>query len=245
MKTYLIGCGGSGGWIAQLFAKSPCDLVLVDGDKIEKKNLDRQLFTRRDIGKNKAQALAERFTSELQLTAAYPEYLSTGSDSFDAIINDPEPVCLLVAVDNHPCRRLCYWLADERHAELGSTKETIVISAANEYETASAWVYLPKWLGTPLDPRVRWPEILTDDEGDPLRPPCTGEVLQSAPQLALSNMLSASAAAWLHRYWTSVLPGLSAELPPQDIDMLAPKSPVWVDHTNGRQTTYTIGDLLC
>jgi len=243
MKTYLIGCGGSGGWIAQLFAKSPCDLVLVDGDTIEKKNLDRQLFTRRDIGKNKAAALASKF-ADTQPVTYLMEYLAPGSMSFREIVNDPEPVCLLVAVDNHPCRRLCYWLADERYAERKDPKETIVISAANEYETASAWVYLPKWLETPLDPRVRWPEILTDDEGDPLRPPCTGEVLQSAPQLALSNMLSASAAAWLHRYWTSVLPGLSAELPPQDMDMLAPKSPVWVDYTNGRQTTYTIGDLL-
>ncbi len=42
-KIYIIGCGGVGSWLASAVARleNPNHLVLVDGDDLEEKNLDR------------------------------------------------------------------------------------------------------------------------------------------------------------------------------------------------------------
>jgi tRNA A37 threonylcarbamoyladenosine dehydratase len=61
--NYIIGCGGVGSAIVPSFCrlKSPAEITLIDGDTIETKNLDRQLFDARQVGQNKAQALAGKY----------------------------------------------------------------------------------------------------------------------------------------------------------------------------------------
>lgn len=58
----IIGCGGVGSHIAYYLTKEPENklqtIILIDGDKIERKNLTRQLYTENNINENKAQALA-------------------------------------------------------------------------------------------------------------------------------------------------------------------------------------------
>lgn len=217
----IIGTGGSGGWFCQLLSKAPGSLFgtqqdvslvrLIDGDRWEQKNMDRQFCTRRDLGKPKPlvfqQMLDKTWDGPAVLT--FDEFFEKGSQSYEAILTGEHEQILVVAVDNHPARKLAYELADERNKVLPTPLKTKVITLANEYSCASAWAYIPSLMeGTAADPRVRWPEILTDVEGDPLRPSCTGEVLESSPQLALSNMLSASAGAWLLRFWVAIGPEL-------------------------------------
>ena len=77
MKIGVIGCGGTGSYLIPILTKlaSNCEIHVWDGDKLESRNLDRQLFTPRMIGKYKAQALAQihKFvppTSMLQATGS-------------------------------------------------------------------------------------------------------------------------------------------------------------------------------
>lgn len=72
LTLVLVGCGGTGSHIAQALARIGAHLhasraelriVFVDGDLVEEKNVGRQLFTWQDVGRNKAQALAARFSS--------------------------------------------------------------------------------------------------------------------------------------------------------------------------------------
>ena len=58
----VIGCGGLGGWIIELLARSGVGkLVVVDGDVFEDSNLNRQLLcTEATLGQNKASAAAAR-----------------------------------------------------------------------------------------------------------------------------------------------------------------------------------------
>lgn len=61
MRVGVVGCGSVGGFVAEALARTGVqDVVLIDYDKIETKNLDRLLFgTRRNVGECKALALAE------------------------------------------------------------------------------------------------------------------------------------------------------------------------------------------
>ena len=55
------GCGGIGAWTAlQLTFLGVRKIVLVDMDKVEESNLNRQFFYERDIGKMKAEALGDK-----------------------------------------------------------------------------------------------------------------------------------------------------------------------------------------
>src|SRR5919199_1966851 len=60
----LVGCGGTGGFLAdalgRLLLGRDARLFLVDLDRVEPHNLGRQAFDRRDVGRFKAEALAER-----------------------------------------------------------------------------------------------------------------------------------------------------------------------------------------
>ena len=67
----LIGCGGTGSWLAPAVARigmlliekleKEVRLVFIDPDWVEEKNVYRQNFCRAEVGRNKAQALAWRY----------------------------------------------------------------------------------------------------------------------------------------------------------------------------------------
>lgn len=71
VSLVLVGCGGTGSWlapavvrIARLLRESrgaKVHVLFVDPDSVEEKNIYRQNFCEAEIGKNKAQALAERY----------------------------------------------------------------------------------------------------------------------------------------------------------------------------------------
>jgi len=80
-KAAIIGLGGLGGHVAETLARAGVGrLVLVDGDRFEDHNLNRQLFsTRETLGKTKAEAAAARLAevnAAVSLTV-YGKFLSS------------------------------------------------------------------------------------------------------------------------------------------------------------------------
>jgi len=201
MTAIVVGCGGIGGWLATCLVRMLGEgdgLVLVDGDTFEEKNMDRQLGC--DVGTAKVRALRMALMKgkpKVKITAIQG-YL--GSDvvakHLDAVMpgSEESTEVIFCGVDNHRARLECLKLADEKAA--------MAVICANEYTDAEAYVYFPTWQGTGLDPRIFYPEILTDKSDNPLAPPCTGEVLESSPQLALANMSAANYGLWLWYFWT-------------------------------------------
>src|SRR4030042_2681916 len=71
----VVGCGGTGGFVAEglcrMLAGARFDLVLVDHDRVEQRNLHRQNFYSEDLDKFKPQALAERLARKFGRPAGY------------------------------------------------------------------------------------------------------------------------------------------------------------------------------
>lgn len=194
--NYIIGCGGVGSAIVPSFCllKSPVDITLIDGDTIERKNLNRQMFDAAQIGKNKAQALAGKFGCH-----ALPEWFSRGK------LRHYRTDWLLCLVDNHRTRLEAIETCDEHGCQ--------AIFAANEMHSAEAYYYRRAWKGTARDPRVYYPELLTDRSGDPRAAAigCTGEAQETNRQLVSANLMAAALAEHLFVLWHLKAPRIDRE----------------------------------
>jgi hypothetical protein len=191
--NYIIGCGGVGSAIVPSFSllKSPEDITLIDGDVIERKNLNRQLFDAAQIGMNKAQALANRYGCQF-----LPEWFSKGK------LRHYRHDWLLCLVDNHRTRLEALETCDETGCQ--------AIFAANETHSSEAYYYRRQWRGTPRDPRIYYPELTSDVSGDPRGSSigCTGEAQERNRQLVSANLMAAALAEHLYVLWHLKAPRL-------------------------------------
>lgn len=190
-SIYVVGCGGVASYLLpvliKLLAPLPVEerpvIHLFDGDKFEEKNIDRQLFAPAQVGMNKAEALADLYDPTGIMSSINPRFL-TDSDTI-------EPNSLVIGcADNHAARKAILSLVDRFGGR--------AIIGGNEYTDAEAYFYQPDWKGGPLDPRVYYPDILTNERGDPTRPmSCQGMAATETPQLVLANFAAASQILWL------------------------------------------------
>lgn len=169
----------------------PENVCVIDGDTLEEKNLNRQLFSPEAIGMNKAEALAGRYGC-----GHLPDWFNPG------LINFSPADWLFVCVDNNPARIAALDSCDSRNCS--------AIIAANERTSAESLIYFRSWKGTPRDPRILYPEYLTDKSGDPQRAGmgCTGLAQQQTPQLVSANFIAAALAQHLFVCWAMELPNM-------------------------------------
>lgn len=190
-RIAVIGCGGTGSYLVPVLMKAVPNgsvITLHDGDEFDEGNLDRQLFSSEDIGKNKAVALRDLYKAAF--IEAIPDFLTRAQEleEYDFVFACP---------DNHVARMKVLDAADKY--------EIPVVICGNEFNSASAMFYTASWKGTALDPRVRYPDMLTDSSGDPTSHSCTGEAAVSAPQLVIANNASAAFAVQLMYFWQTVM----------------------------------------
>lgn len=140
MSTYvLVGAGGTGSWLVPpLLAylaghEEKLDpnwqLLLLDGDTVESKNLERQNFSPETVGMNKAEALHAMYNSAH--TQPKAEYL--GADNITKYILDNDIV--LIGADNMHVRRLI-----ESHVK--TLNDAVVINGGNEAISGSVQLYI-------------------------------------------------------------------------------------------------------
>jgi molybdopterin/thiamine biosynthesis adenylyltransferase len=160
-------------------------LIIVDGDTFEDKNVMRQALAVSNSGGNKAMVMAGHLKTVLMDESRVSV---TGIPMYISEVEIPEVEGVIDAiwcmVDNHAARRSAVCIADRKQCPL--------ISSANEASSGEAWLYLPDFKESSVDPFTRYPEMLTSDEGNPLtRAHCTDEeAVQGAPQLPAANMLA-------------------------------------------------------
>lgn len=182
-------------------------ILLVDGDKIEKKNLGNQIFEESEIGEYKVVALSERYGDHYDLNVLrHTEYIQDTQDlhRLNPIMNNIgiQNVPVIIAmVDNNATRRIIheYFMDDQvpsllyMDAGIHGVEYDRNKSPRAETGNNGQIVIGLKWNGAVvLEPICSlYPEILEDTES---RVPGCGVVVQSAPQRLSTNKFAAQLA---------------------------------------------------
>jgi len=189
IRTILVGAGGTGSLLARplqhyLIASSKNDyeLIIVDGDQVERKNLARQLFHPDDITKSKAERLAASLLGHPTVVNGFlTEELAPG------LFKEGDRVIL--AVDNFGVRKLVDEVAAEK-------KNFTVINPGNELWTATCQIHVRRD-GKNITPRISYMhEEITDSEFvlPETGHDCSVRALTGEEQTIAANMSAASMA---------------------------------------------------
>jgi molybdopterin/thiamine biosynthesis adenylyltransferase len=199
LKALIIGAGGVTSYMLPALKNSfDLEVAIFDGDILETKNLDRQLFRNNMVGQYKAKALLKQYNFRAKEGTAICQY-------FDEEIMDTEykywahwADVIICNVDNHPARLATIKVAQELRTPL--------IICANEYSTSQVMFYDPviaEFDHPAMHPLNRYPEIETIKTGSPIA--CQGDALESTPQLAIANQVSASLGNYLLYQWAEYI----------------------------------------
>ncbi|MES9681657.1 ThiF family adenylyltransferase [Gottfriedia acidiceleris] len=214
-----VGCGGNGGYITQRLSKlissltknsdhTTFDYTLVDLDKVEEKNLQRQPFLPKDLDKNKAKVLSERYGMSYQNPLFYrEEYVESVEELFDCFrshqdtyIPDPSRVIfrvLIGAVDNHASRKIMheYFMKDSSLIYIDCGVDGVLLEGTDEEKKRSGYaghcVVGLHHNKTMLSPVAEvYPDILEDKESLLPSQSC-GQNIVSQPQRMQTNEMAA------------------------------------------------------
>lgn len=104
-KLVLIGCGGIGSPLAELLVRGGFEtLTLIDFDKIDESNLNRQIYFEKNIGKNKAETLKKyllKINSKVQIKS---ENIKINKDNINKYCKNTD--LIIDATDNFKIRNL-------------------------------------------------------------------------------------------------------------------------------------------
>lgn len=207
----LVGCGGTGSHLAQSLARlaAHChdtggpavQLVFVDGDTVEAKNVGRQLFSAADVGKNKAQVLAARFSAVFGLRiVAIPEMLaeaqiSAPRETFGLIVGAVDGAVGRQAIGRHfttpaPWR---LWLDCGNHESSGQVCVGSALEARELHQVIGAGLCrkLPA-------PSLVYPELLKDAPKKK-RADCAAAMEDNAQSLMVNQTMAAIAAQYVYQ----------------------------------------------
>jgi molybdopterin/thiamine biosynthesis adenylyltransferase len=188
-------CLGAGGIISNiaptLCRKGIGKITLLDDDFVEVSNLNRQRFYPRDIGKNKAVALAENLQAEC---IAATEIRGLGLRLEDAIASGIDLSCdvAICGVDNNPAR-----VAASRHFR---TMGVPVIFSAVSMDADHGYVFVQENEGACIS--CLFPDMAEDDRYPCPGTPAVADILQAIGALvvyALDSLLMNRRRVWNYR----------------------------------------------
>ena len=164
MKLYIIGAGGTASYLLPVLVRTitkECDVdevIIIDRDVIEEKNVERQNYSYDVVGQSKAEAVAEALRDFCRVPiTSMNAWFTEDSDIFPNSF-------VISCTDNHPARLALLNVCDEMNCR--------AVICGNETYSADAYYYQPSFKDSKKDPRIRYPEIVTDKQDDPTRPPC-------------------------------------------------------------------------
>lgn len=200
VKIVVIGAGGTGGYVIPHLYRiayasgRPCRIIIADGDIVEQKNLIRQNFAECDIGENKAQVMAERYSEVFGIETEYiPDFIENEQQLLELLRfehsgrNSIKPISILIgAVDNNRSRIMC-------NNVFKKLDDIIYIDSGNGEFTGQV-ICGVKMSGRVISKPVAsvYPDLLKDTEKFPSELSCA-ERSVSAPQSIAANVFASSA----------------------------------------------------
>lgn len=200
----VVGAGGTGGNLLKelgrflKFYKKFWHLTIIDGDRVEDKNAERQPFGSMDTTQNKAavmrEGLIECFDLPENKITAIADYIDDVRDLHGAatycnegsyyVQQKPEQVILVGCVDNHRARQVM-------HQYFYETDNIIYIDCANEFSKGEVVTGI-RFGGVNIAPPrgYYYPDVLTDRSPSAKELSC-GVVNVSAPQHMVTNLMCA------------------------------------------------------
>ena len=186
----VVGAGGTGSYFLKEFSRYLCgnekalcrieSLAIIDGDRVEEKNISRQAFMAQDIGLPKAVVMASALNEAFGLNwSGYDRYLLDVS-MMERLMNGYSVPVIIGCVDNHACRLVCEKFFQEKEC-------CIYFDAASEFSSGEV-VYSVKQYdkASPLRSEI-FPEIKKGDLRNVEEMSCT-ELNAVAPQHICANM---------------------------------------------------------
>jgi molybdopterin/thiamine biosynthesis adenylyltransferase len=186
MSYVVVGAGGTGSFLIpplfrylETYHNGEFRIKVLDGDQVEAKNLDRQIFDFDTILQNKVDAVLKPYASKK--ARGYPVYLSR--NNIEEYIKDGDTV--LICVDNFVVRA-----AIEDY--VNTLENCIVINGGNEDSTGSCQTWIRKD-GINLTPAISFlhPEIRVPDVDRAALSCQQAAALPGGEQLIIANMASA------------------------------------------------------
>jgi len=205
MKNFvMVGAGGTGThllrplivYLRSIHPDGDWLLYVVDGDTVEVKNLERQLFSPGAVTMNKATAAVAEMADDGHIRA-FPNYLS--ETNMAVIIKENDTV--LICVDNFTVRKRI-----EDHCL--TLKDVTVINAGNEAFSGSVQIWVRE-NGENQTPRLTYmhPEVAVKIGDDRAEMTCAqAAALPGGDQTIIANAMAATlmlTAVWrvTHRRW--------------------------------------------
>jgi PRTRC genetic system ThiF family protein len=206
----IVGCGGTGSQIARSAARILYDmkaarmhtpqLVLIDPDTVEPKNVGRQLYTAADVGQPKAEVLMRRFNCALGLDSI------AIAEPLDAVRHfEPHQAGIVIgAVDNNLARQelakieRAVWIDTGNHfasgqVVIGNTADTDLMQRHIDGRDGK-YSYLP-------NAALLFPQLL-EAESEPVTPEplsCAELVYRGDQNLLINDWVAPVAAQYLYK----------------------------------------------
>lgn len=204
LKIIVLGAGGTGGYvIPHLYrlcfaARRNVRIIICDGDVVEEKNLIRQNFVVQDIGRNKAQVQAERYSAAFGIECEYkPDFIENVEELMKLTSPDfrknnwdmnskTQRVILIGCVDNNKSRIMC-------NEVFKNQRDLIYIDSGNGEHTGQVVCGVRQGGRTTYKPVCSlYPDILKDEDKFPTELSCAERSI-SAPQSVTANLMAATA----------------------------------------------------
>lgn len=201
VNIVVVGAGGTGGNLLKELGRflqfyyeeqTRWRLVIIDGDKVEEKNAERQPFAVTDAMAFKASVIKEGLCTAYGLPEnrihAVTSYIEKTYDLQKVVSGaayGSTEVILVGAVDNHRARQVM-------HNYFSITRNCLYIDSANEFDYGEIVIGIKKNGKEIAPPRgYYFPEVLTDDGPRASELSC-GAINVSAPQHQITNLTAAN-----------------------------------------------------
>lgn len=179
----VLGAGGTGSWLVPTLSKMTNNILVIDGDIVEEKNVARQNFFKSDVNKNKAQVIGERYN-----ISYINDFVST-KEQLQEIIGyfNSYDIVFVGCLDNNGTRHLI----QEVFKELDNA---IWLDSGNAERHGQTYVAIRENKKDIYKTPIELDEAFQSVDGDERRPDqiSCAEQSASAPQNITANMTAAS-----------------------------------------------------